>query len=51
VAAKREYVEKGVSIGVFEIDSKCTILLNLPASRLEGVAFGPDLLRLARVIR
>jgi hypothetical protein len=51
VAAKREYVEKGLSIGVFEIDSKCTILLNLSASRLEGVAFGPDLLRLARVIR
>jgi hypothetical protein len=51
VAAKREFVEKGLSIGVFEIDAKCTILLNLPASRMEGVAFGPDLLRLARVIR
>jgi hypothetical protein len=51
VGSSQEQVQKGLSLGVFEIDEKCTILLNLPASRLEGVAFGPDLLRLAKVIR
>jgi len=51
VGAKREYVEKGLSFGVFEIDGKSTILLNLQASRLEGVSFASDLLRLVTVIR
>jgi hypothetical protein len=51
VAGKRSYVERGLSLGVFEIDAKCTILLNLSASRMEGAAFAPDLLRLAQVIR
>jgi hypothetical protein len=51
VAAKREYVEKGLSFGVFEIDGKSTILLNLQASRLEGVSFASDLLRLVTVVR
>jgi YfiR/HmsC-like len=51
VGGKQELVEKGLSIGVFQIESKCTILLNLPASRQEGVSFAADLLRLAKVIR
>jgi hypothetical protein len=51
VGAKQEHVEKGLSLGVFEIEGKCTILLNLSASKQEGVAFAADLLRLARVIR
>jgi hypothetical protein len=51
VGNKQSQIEKGLSLGVFEIDSKCTILLNLTASRLEGIAFGADLLRLAKVIR
>jgi hypothetical protein len=51
VGSKSEYVEKGLSIGVFQIEAKCTILLNLAASRQEGVAFAADLLRLAKVIR
>ena len=51
VGSKPEQVEKGLSIGVFQIEAKCTILLNLAASRLEGVSFAADLLRLAKVIR
>jgi len=51
VGSKQAQVENGLSIGVFEIESKCTILLNLQASRQEGVAFSADLLRLARIIR
>jgi hypothetical protein len=51
VGSMHEQVEKGLSIGIFEIESKCTILLNLQASRQEGVEFAADLLRLARVIR
>ena len=51
VASSAEQVHKGLSIGVFQVDSRTTILLNLKASRLEGVAFAADLLRLATVIR
>jgi len=51
VGSKQEYVQKGLSIGVLQIEAKCTILLNLPASRQEGVSFAADLLRLATVIR
>jgi hypothetical protein len=51
MGSKQEQVEKGLSIGVFQIESALTILLNLQASRQEGVAFAPDLLRLTRVIR
>jgi len=51
VASQREQVEKGLSLGVFQVDAKTTILLNLQSSRQEGVAFAADLLRLAVVIR
>jgi len=51
VGTRQEYVEKGLAFGVFEIDGKSTILLNLPASRNEGAAFTSDFLRLAKVIR
>lgn len=51
VGTREEYVEKGLSFGVFEIDGKSTIVLNLSASRNEGAAFASDLLRLAKVIR
>jgi hypothetical protein len=51
VGTQRTYVERGLSFGVFELDGKNTILLNLPASRHEGAAFASDLLRLAKVLR
>jgi hypothetical protein len=51
VGSKLAHVEKGLSIGVFQIEDKCTILLNLSANRQEGISFAADLLRLAKVIR
>jgi hypothetical protein len=51
MAAQEALVHKGVSLGVFLVDGKATIFVNLPASKLEGVDFGSDLLRLARVIK
>ena len=51
VGSGREQVRQGLSLGVFQVDAKTTILLNLQSSRQEGVAFAADLLRLAAVIR
>jgi hypothetical protein len=51
MASRQEYVQRGLSLGVFSIDGKPTILVNLAASKSEGAAFGSDLLRLAKVIR
>jgi hypothetical protein len=51
VGSTPEHVRRGVSLGVFQVDSRTTILLNLTSSRLEGAAFAADLLRLATVIR
>ena len=49
--SKQEQVEKGLSIGVFPIETKSTIVLNLSASQQEGVSFAADLLRMAKVVR
>ena len=51
MASRQDYVQRGLSLGVFAIDGKPTILVNLAASKAEGAAFGSDLLRLAKVIR
>jgi len=51
MASRQDYVQRGLSLGVFAIDGKPTIVVNLVASKLEGAAFGSDLLRLAKVIR
>lgn len=51
MASRQDYVQRGLSMGVFSIDGKPTILVNLAASKSEGAAFGSDLLRLAKVIR
>jgi hypothetical protein len=50
-AARESYLKAGLSLGVFALDGKNTILVNLDASREEGAAFGPELLRLATVVR
>ena len=42
---------KGASVGVFLVEGKATLFVNLPSSKLEGVDFGSDLLRLAKVIK
>jgi hypothetical protein len=51
VGSQEGYLKLGLSLGVFNVDGKNTILVNLDASRAEGAAFGPDLLRLATVVR
>jgi hypothetical protein len=51
VGSKQAQVEKGLTSGVFQMEDQCTILLNLSASRMEGISFAADLLRLAKVIR
>jgi hypothetical protein len=51
VGSHEGYLKLGLSLGVFDIGGKNTILVNLDASREEGVAFGPELLRLAMVVR
>lgn len=51
VGANREQVEKGLSLGVVEMDGKVSILVNLQGSRFEGVSFASDFLSLTTVIR
>jgi hypothetical protein len=51
MASAEELIAKGAAVGVFMVDGKPTIFVNLPASRLEGADFGSDLLRLAKVVK
>jgi hypothetical protein len=51
MGSEEEQLKAGLSLGVFEIDGKNTIVVNLEASREEGVAFGPELLRLATIVK
>jgi hypothetical protein len=51
IGAKEELVKNGLSLGVFVVDSKNTITVNLAAARDEGAAFAAELLRIGRVIR
>lgn len=51
IASREDQLNSGLSIGVFSVDGKTTITVNLPASKEEGAAFSSELLRLARVIR
>ena len=51
VGSQEGHLKLGLSLGVFEVGGKNTIMVNLDASREEGAAFGPELLRLATVVR
>lgn len=51
LGSSTEQVHAGLSLGVLHSEGKPVILLNLPASRREGVLFTADLLRLAKVLR
>jgi hypothetical protein len=51
VGGREEHVKKGASLGVFLVNGRPTIMVNLPASKNEGAAFSSDLLRLATVIK
>lgn len=50
MGAREEYVTKTLTIGVFTIDGKPTILINWGESQKEGASFSSDLVRLAKVI-
>jgi hypothetical protein len=51
LASDEAQLKQGLSLGVFAIGGRNTIVVNLEANREEGVAFGPELLRLATVVR
>lgn len=51
IGSRREHVTRGLSMGVFMVDERPTIVVNLTASREEGAVLSSDLLRLATVIR
>ena len=51
LAGEQDYVGKGVSLGVFPLDGRAMVFVNLGASRKEGAAFAVELLRIAKVIR
>ena len=51
IGSREEQVTRGLAIGVFPVDSKPTIVVNLPAAKSEGAAFSSDLLRLAKVLK
>jgi len=50
-ASREEQVVRGLSMGVFPIDARPTIVLNLPAAKSVGAAFSSELLRVAKVLK
>lgn len=50
MGAREDYVTRTLTIGVFVVDNKPTILLNWGESQKEGAAFSSDLVRLSKVI-
>jgi hypothetical protein len=51
IGSREGSLQSGSALGVFLIDGKITIMVNLAESKEEGAAFSSELLRLARVIR
>jgi hypothetical protein len=51
LASREEQVTAGLSLGVFVIDGKTTLIVNLTASREEGAVFSSEILKLAKVIK
>jgi hypothetical protein len=51
IASQHPYLIRGLTLGTFLYDRKPTVVINLGAARSEGVSFGSDLLRIARVIK
>jgi hypothetical protein len=51
LASREEQVNAGLSLGVFVIDGKTSLVINLAASREEGAVFSSEILKLAKVIR
>lgn len=51
IGSREEHVQRGLAMGVFPVEGKPTIVINLPAAKAEGAAFSSDLLRLAKVLK
>jgi len=51
IASSESQLRVGISLGVFIVDGKNIIYVNLEASREEGLSFGPEFLRLVTVLR
>lgn len=51
IGSQEAQVVGGLALGVFSLNGKLTVVVNLPTSREEGARFDSDLLRLARVIQ
>jgi len=51
LTCSEQLVRHGAALGVVQGGNKGALLVNLPASRAQGAAFGSDLLRVARVLR
>jgi hypothetical protein len=51
IGSREEHLARGATLGVFQFESKPTIVVNFPAAKSEGASFSSDLLRLAKVIR
>ncbi len=45
-----DYVVRGLSLGVFVVDTKPTIYLNVAATQAEGAEFTPDFVKVTRVV-
>ncbi len=50
MGAREDYVTKSLTIGVFVMEGKPSILINWGQSQKEGASFSSDLIRLAKVI-
>ena len=46
-----EYVKLGLSVGISRQGNHPSIIINLPASKNEGVLFGSQLLKLAQIVK
>jgi hypothetical protein len=51
LGSQEAHLRNGLSVGVFFVEGKNTILVNLEASREEGVQWSPEMLRLATIVR
>jgi hypothetical protein len=51
VAGKIDYLQAGLTLGVFADADRNSIQVNLGAARDEGVSFSSDLLRLAKIVK
>jgi hypothetical protein len=49
--SSEDQVTRGLALGVFPVEARPTIVLNLTAARSEGASFTSELLRIAKVLK